>query len=74
MDVATPSELTPAMTSVASTVGTILDLMLGGSTGDSGGNKTDNATETEVDPCASLSVIDKVLNECIKVNDSCFPS
>ena len=65
MDVATPSELTPAMTSVAATVGTILDLMLGGSTGDSGGNKTDNATETEVDPCASLSIIDKVFNECI---------
>ena len=65
MDVATPSEITPAITSVASTVGTILDKMLSG--GDSGsgsaaGNTTGNATAAagEDDPCASVPVVDKL--------------
>ena len=33
MEVATPSELTPAITSVADTVGNLMELMLGGAGG-----------------------------------------
>ena len=68
MDVATPSEIQPAITSVASTVGTILDKMLSGggegvSGGSGGGNSTGNdtaAAAAEDDPCASVPIVDKL--------------
>ena len=65
MEVATPAELTPAVTSVATTVGNLMNLMLGGGGGGGGGgaadqaNSTGNGTDT-VDPCAGVAVIDKV--------------
>ena len=62
MEVATPSELTPAITSVAETVGNLMELMLGGGEGGGGGgNSTDNDTsEVDFDPCAAVSIVDKV--------------
>ena len=63
MEVATPAELTPAVTSVATTVGNLMNLMLGGGGGGGGAadqaNSTGNGTDT-VDPCAGVAVIDKV--------------
>ena len=61
MEVATPSELTPAVTSVATTVGNLMNLMLGGGGGGAAdqANSTGNGTDT-VDPCAGVAVIDKV--------------
>ena len=59
MEVATPSELTPAITSVADTVGNLMELMLGGGGGDSG-NSTGNDTSAIDDPCAAVSIVDKV--------------
>ena len=61
MEVATPSELTPAITSVAETVGNLMELMLGGGEGGGAGNSTDNDTsEVDFDPCAAVSIVDKV--------------
>ena len=61
MEVATPAELTPAVTSVATTVGNLMNLMLGGGGGGAADqtNSTGNGTDT-VDPCAGVAVIDKV--------------
>ena len=61
MEVATPAELTPAVTSVATTVGNLMNLMLGGGGGGAAdqANSTGNGTDT-VDPCAGVAVIDKV--------------
>ena len=65
MEVATPSELTPAISSVADTVGNIMNLMLGGGggsdTSDASNNSTDNTTATDDDdPCKQVAIIDKV--------------
>ena len=61
MEVATPSELTPAITSVAETVGNLMELMLGGGEGGGAGNSTDNDTsEVDFEPCAAVSIVDKV--------------
>ena len=57
MEVATPSELTPAITSVADTVGNLMELMLGG--GGAGGD-SGNSTSAIDDPCAAVSIVDKV--------------
>ena len=59
MEVATPAELTPAVTSVATTVGNLMNLMLGGGGAAEQDNSTGNGTDT-VDPCAGVAVIDKV--------------
>ena len=59
MEVATPAELTPAVTSVATTVGNLMNLMLGGGGAAEPNNSTGNGTDT-VDPCAGVAVIDKV--------------
>ena len=59
MEVATPAELTPAVTSVATTVGNLMNLMLGGGGAADQANSTGNGTDT-VDPCAGVAVIDKV--------------
>lgn len=61
MEVATPSELTPAITSVADTVGNLMELMLGGGGGGGdSGNSTGNDTSAIDDPCAAVSIVDKV--------------
>lgn len=62
MEVATPAELTPAVTSVATTVGNLMNLMLGGAGAAEQDNSTGNGTDT-VDPCAGVAVIDKVGNQ-----------
>ena len=76
MEIASPDDLKPAITSVAETVGSIMNLMLGSGSGNSrfdisinqytfyagsaSKNNTDNETSTEDDPCANIAVIDKV--------------
>ena len=67
MEVATPAELVGAVTSVADTLGNLMTMMLDpgdpGAEGNTGGNSTDNSTETqgETDPCSKVAVIDKVI-------------
>ena len=63
MEVATPAELVGAVTSVADTLGNLMTKMLDpGAGGNTGGNNTDNSTETgETDPCSMVPVIDKVI-------------
>ena len=63
MEVATPSQLVPAVSSVAETLGNLMTMMLGaGDHGAAKSNATDNSTdaEEEYDPCAQVAVIDKV--------------
>ena len=63
MEIASPDDLKPAITSVAETVGTIMNLMLGDSTAGKTAGKNDTANDTvEVsdDPCDQIPVIDKV--------------
>ena len=65
MDVATPNELTPAISSVADTVGNVMNLMLGGGgasdSSDASNNSTDNTTSlVDDDPCKQVAIIDKV--------------
>ena len=60
MEIASPDDLKPAITSVAETVGTIMNLMLGENTESAGANDTANDTVVDDDPCAGIPVIDKV--------------
>ena len=55
MEVATPAKLTPTVTSVATTVGNLMNLMLGGGGAADQANSTGNGTDT-VDPCAGVAV------------------
>ena len=69
MDVATPGELIPAITSIAKTVGLIMDIMLGVdnsaassitmSTNDTN-TTSDDAQDASDDPCLAISPIDKI--------------
>jgi hypothetical protein len=62
MELASPQELVPAATSVAATVGLIMDIMAaaaGRGPEPENKNATGNGTDSD-DPCAALSAIDKV--------------
>ena len=62
MDIASPQEIVPAATSVASTVGTIMDVMAAAAGRGPAPVKDKNGAEngTSDDPCGKLSAIDKV--------------
>ena len=72
MDVVTPGELIPAITSIAKTVGLIMDIMLGVdnsaassitmSTNDTNttSDTSDDGQDASDDPCLAISPIDKI--------------
>ena len=57
MEIASPDDLKPAIQSVAETVGSVMNLMLGSNS--AAKNDSNNDTSTG-DPCANIPVIDKV--------------
>ena len=62
MEVATPDELLPAIESVATTVGLIMNTMLSveDTASDNANSTNDPLSDTTEDPCLAISPIDKI--------------